>query len=83
MSERPRRVWGETIAMPDPNSFCSGAKAPLIPEVPSECVRLSTQQERWLASTRLTLEEMAALQKENAQPELEPDPVILWTSSLK
>ncbi|WP_156345141.1 hypothetical protein [Verrucomicrobium spinosum] len=51
--------------------------------MPSEFVRLSTPQERWHASTRLTLEEMAALQNENAQPELEPDPVILWTSSLR
>lgn len=69
--------------MSDPHSSYSGAKAPLIPEVPSEFVRLSTLQERWHASTRLPLEEMAALQNENAQPELEPDPVILWTSSLR
>lgn len=69
--------------MSDPHSSCCGAKAPLIPEVPSEFVRLSTLQERWHASTRLPLEEMAALQNENAQPELEPDPVVLWTSSLR
>lgn len=68
--------------MSDQHSSWSGAKAPLIPEVPSACVRLSNLQERWHASTRLTLEEMVALQKENVQPELEPDPVILWTSSL-
>ncbi|WP_050027225.1 hypothetical protein [Verrucomicrobium sp. BvORR034] len=58
------------------------AQAPLIPEVATETVRLSTLEERWSSSTALSLEEMVLFQRENAQPELETDPLELWVRSL-
>lgn len=55
---------------------------PSIPEVLPENSRLSTLEERWRSSTSHSLEEMALLQRANAQPELEEDPLELWERSL-
>jgi len=59
------------------------AQAPLIPEVAPENLRLSTLEERWRSSTELSLEAMVLLQRENAQPELEADPLELWARFLE